>query len=244
MATKKKPAGEKKPAADKKAAPKAAAKKKAVGWPTNKKEGRELRCQLNELEIKQYGREQAEAIQAISHLEDAKKASAARYKSEIEEKQARCSVLSQYVTSGWIEREVSCTWMYEFSGRDEKGKYIPDPSKKILVRDDTGAVVTVCPITDGERQLVFPLEDPRKEPEQPKKPEPKGKKPEKAQAPAGEAFTVLPGGQTITEPTKPKSKSKKKTELKALADLPPPETAPETEPEPSEAAEETPVTEG
>lgn len=237
-------ATKKKPAADKKAAPKAADKKKVVGWPVNKKEGRELRCQLTEAEIKQYGREQAEGWQAINHMEDDMKASAARYKSEIKAKQARCSVLSQYVTSGWIEREVSCTWMYEFSGRDEKGKYIPDPSKKILVRDDTGAVVTVCPITDGERQLVFPLEDPRKEPEQPKKPEPKGNgKSTKPEAPDESAFTVLPGGQTITEPTKPKSKSKKKTELKALADLPPPETAPETEPEPSEAAEETPVTE-
>jgi hypothetical protein len=240
MATK--PSG-KKPAADKKAAPKAAAKKKVVGWPVDKKEGRELRCQLTEAEIKQYGREQAEGWQAINHMEDDMKASAARYKSEIKAKQARCSVLSQYVTSGWIEREVPCTWMYEFKGRDEKGKYIPDPDKKILVRDDTGAVVTICPISDQERQLVFPLEDERKVPE-PKKPEPKGKKAEKPQAPDGEAFTVLPGGQTITEPTKPKSKSKKKpTELKALADLPPTETAPETEPEPSEATEETPVTE-
>lgn len=146
METKKKPS--KKPA--KKAA--------APSWP-KKTEARELRCTLTKDEIQAFGHEQAEAVQAISGLEDAKKASAARYKSEIEEKQARCNRLANYITSGWIEREVSCFWMYEFSGRDkDTKKYIPDPSKKILIRSDTGDVVTCQPITDAERQLVLPLD--------------------------------------------------------------------------------------
>ncbi|MEN3940696.1 hypothetical protein WJU23_05325 [Prosthecobacter sp. SYSU 5D2] len=127
-------------------------------WPESQ-EHRILRCDLSEKETQIYGKEQAELHQEIDSLEEEKKSSASNYKARIEEKGARARRIGNYITSGWQEKDVQCSWIYETAGRDQAtGEMIFHPEKKSLVRDDTGEVVEIREITNEERQMALPMD--------------------------------------------------------------------------------------
>lgn len=128
-------------------------------WPESL-EHRILRCDLSEKETQLYGKEQAELHQEIDGLTEEKKSCASNYKARIEEKGARARRIGNYITSGWQEKEVNCSWVYETAGRDQAtGEMIFHPEKKSLVREDTGEVVEIREITNDERQMALPIDE-------------------------------------------------------------------------------------
>lgn len=127
-------------------------------WP-EAKEKRSLRCDLKPQEINELGRANAQLGQDIDRLEDSKKASAEQYKANITEKEARRRANETSIRNGWVERDVDCVWEFEVAGVDAGTKEkVFHPEKKTLFRSDTGEVVEIRDITEGERQMALPLD--------------------------------------------------------------------------------------
>lgn len=134
-------------------------------WP-EKTEKRQLRVELEPLEIQTLARSSAELGEEIISLEEDKKASAESYKAQISAKIARRRANDTSIRNGWEERGVACRWEFQCCGVDaESGEQIYHPDKKALIREDNGAVVEVKDITDEERQQALPLEEEQSEPE-------------------------------------------------------------------------------
>ena len=113
-------------------------------------ENRALKVILSQKEREEHTQELARSIGDITNLEEDKKASASRYKAQIEEKQARQNRLSTLIQHGWDERSVKCAWHFETSGKDADGNIIYHPEHKSLIREDTGEVVEVKPMSEAD----------------------------------------------------------------------------------------------
>lgn len=106
-----------------------------------------LKCSLTEDEVKEYSQKLARETQNIDLLEDQKKQVTSDLKAQLDAANASCRRLSQLITNGYEYRNVECdTFMDD-----------PEPGKKTTYRKDTGEVVKVERMTDGDRQKPLPL---------------------------------------------------------------------------------------
>jgi hypothetical protein len=127
-------------------------------WPDNK-EKRRLEVQLMTQERLMLAEENARLGSQVDQLEEDKKASASRYKADIEARQSMIRCNNTYIASGKRDKDVDCEWIYEIAGFDSDGNQIEHPDKKTLIRLDNGEVVEIRDISENERQAALPLED-------------------------------------------------------------------------------------
>jgi len=127
-------------------------------WPDNR-EKRLLEIVLNKDERITIAEANAKLGEEKDQLEANKKASASRYKAQIEDVDARIRLNNTYVSTGRQDRQVECYWLYEVAGFDTDGSPIENADRKTLVRADTGGVVEIVGITENERQAALPLGD-------------------------------------------------------------------------------------
>jgi hypothetical protein len=127
-------------------------------WPDNK-EKRRLEVHLQSQERLMLAEENARLGVQVDQLEEDKKASASRYKADIEARQSLIRCNNTYISSGKRDKDVDCEWIYEVAGFDSDGNAIEHADKKTLVRCDTGEVVEIRDITENERQSALPLDD-------------------------------------------------------------------------------------
>ncbi len=128
-------------------------------WPIAE-EKRPLFVVLNPSELEEQARKLAGTVREIGRLEGDAKASAAQWKSRIENEKSKQNHLSTIVAEGREERPVDCEWVYECCGLDSvSGERIHHPEKKALFRKDNGELIEVREITSEERQMSLLPED-------------------------------------------------------------------------------------
>lgn len=108
---------------------------------------RTLAVPLTTIEKVDMGHRLAELYGEYGDAELRKKASADRFKEELEELDGRIAHLARIVRSGEEYRTVECKWRYLF-----------DVNTKELVRMDTGEIVETAAITAEERQLMLQID--------------------------------------------------------------------------------------
>lgn len=127
-------------------------------WPEST-ENRELPVELTEEERLQFARDAFKAHDDVESLKVDKKHAAKNFDQRIKDEETRYDELSDVAKSGHIRRKVPCVWKFETNGVGPDGKEVYHSSMKTLFREDTGAVVEVVPISDGDRQMTMPLGD-------------------------------------------------------------------------------------
>lgn len=127
-------------------------------WPEST-EVRELSVSLTEPEINETARDLVDRLREVESLNASKKASADHYKSKIEEVEKKIEDLSTVVKSGKDRRSIPCRWLFQTNNFDASGAAIFHSEMKTLIREDTGEMVEVKPITSEDRQMNLPLSD-------------------------------------------------------------------------------------
>ena len=127
-------------------------------WPEST-ETRELNVSLTDDQIIEQSRVLIDKLREVETLTAAKKASADNYKTRIEEVEQKIEDVSIVVKSGKDRRQVPCRWLWQTNNFDASGAAIFHSEMKTLIREDTGEVVEVKPITFEDRQVNLPLGD-------------------------------------------------------------------------------------
>lgn len=109
---------------------------------------RNLMCKLTEKEIQGFSRQLAENTQAVSCLEEEKKANAAAFASKISRHRSNISDLARKVTTGQEMRDIDCEWTYDWEG-----------GIKYLHRLDNYEEIEREAIRDYERQDDLPIDE-------------------------------------------------------------------------------------
>ncbi len=111
-----------------------------------KKTTRYLQCQLTTAELLEAGKAQADTSIALGVLENDRKRIMDELKAKASALEAKGCVYAGMVATGYVFRDVPCT---EFLGD-------PKPTKKTIMREDTGAQVAIEDLTESElqRELV------------------------------------------------------------------------------------------
>ena len=117
--------------------------------PEIKKTTQLLRCVLTPDETIAAGKELAEATSELKELEEEKSNIVANFKARSTEKEARITVLTNRIRSGYEYRNVECQTTYDS----------PEEGKKQTVRSDTGEITATEPMTEEEKQRNLPLEE-------------------------------------------------------------------------------------
>lgn len=113
-----------------------------------RKETRNLQYKFSPDELRQLGRDLAEAQIQMRQLEDDKKRVADEWKARISGKDAEIALLSNMVRSGYEYRDIPCEAV------------LNEPvNKKTVRRLDTGEVVGVYDLTDSEKQRTLQFEN-------------------------------------------------------------------------------------
>lgn len=127
-----------------------------LDWP-EATEVRPLDTDLNDDQIVTKARELVDSIRKVEALADQKKANAEHFKALIEDEEKRKDELQNIVKSGKDRTDTICRWHFQTNGINELGELLFHSELKTLVREDTGAVVEIKPITADDRQLHLQL---------------------------------------------------------------------------------------
>lgn len=103
---------------------------------------------ITPIQLGEFSLEQATLYRELKELEEAKKASAAAYKTRIDRVEARLDELAKIVTEGTLETPIECQWQYYYSQGIKK-----------LVRMDTHEVVDEKTLTAEELQGSFEFQE-------------------------------------------------------------------------------------
>ena len=125
-------------------------------WP-EATETRHLPREYNDSDLARMATEMSAVIKKREGIKRQAKDAAAAYKSEVDGLDTELAEYATDIKEGKGTETVLCQWEYETSGRDGDGNFIFHPEMKTLFRIDTGAVITVSPITDEERQMEMTL---------------------------------------------------------------------------------------
>lgn len=107
-----------------------------------------LKCELTEAEKAELASKMAEHQADLEHLEDEKKAVTKDFASRIELVQGTIRRESGTYRQGWEMRDVECVEI-----TDKRAGTLT------VVRQDTGEIVKIRPLTQEERELKLPVED-------------------------------------------------------------------------------------
>ncbi len=111
-----------------------------------------LKYEFNAAERGMIGDELAECTRKIAELKDEAKRFASDFKSKIQEKTSRVTVLANELGTGYTFRDTDCTVTY----------HTPKQGKKTTTRNDTHAVVVVEDMTPYECQEELDLKEAEK----------------------------------------------------------------------------------
>lgn len=136
----------------------AKAEQPGIPWPEST-ETRELNVDLTDEEAHEEALKLIHQLQRVDKLGKEKKASAKEFDTQIGEAETEIARLQAIVLSKQDRREVACHWVFEANGLNDLGNANHHTGMKTLVRDDTGTVVEVLPITGDDRQMVLPISD-------------------------------------------------------------------------------------
>lgn len=125
-------------------------------WPENV-ETRDLPKEYSDADLAAKATEMSVIIKERESIKRQAKDAAAGYKAEIDALDTSLADYATDIKEGKGTERVACKWQYETSGKDGDGNFIYHPEMKTLYRVDTGAVVTVSPITPEERQMEMSL---------------------------------------------------------------------------------------
>jgi hypothetical protein len=114
-----------------------------------KKENINLQYRFSGDELRQLGKDLAEAQIALRQLDDDRKRIADEWKARISAKEAEIASLSNKVSSGYEYRDIPC----EITLNEPIGK-------KTARRTDTGEVAWVRDLTENERQRTLDFSEP------------------------------------------------------------------------------------
>lgn len=106
------------------------------------------RCQLNDDEKIQAGKELAEATNELREIEDDKARIVSDFKAKTTASEARVAVLSNKIRSGYEFRSVECSVAFD----------TPEAGQKQTVRLDTKEVIATAAMTEDEKQRKLGLE--------------------------------------------------------------------------------------
>ena len=129
-----------------------------INW-QSKSETREIGVPLTREEIQDHATTLADTVTTIQELEDEKKINGDRINGAIKEQEKIQNRVSALIRQGHDTKPVPCVWLFEIAGRNDSGAFIRDANYKTIIRQDTGAVIEVKPITNEERQMGLPLEE-------------------------------------------------------------------------------------
>jgi hypothetical protein len=110
---------------------------------------RYLKVMLTEREILDSGRELAREQSQFAKVEIEKAAAAKGYGDELNECRGRIRRLTDAVNDGIIDRDVDCEEIAELENH-----------RVVTVRKDTGEQIDDRAMTDAERQLSLPMDEP------------------------------------------------------------------------------------
>ena len=127
-------------------------------WPEST-EVRELDTDLNDEQLVERGLSLVMHLGEAESLANQKKSSAERFKVLIEEQQEVIDTLSLAIRAKKDRIKTPCRWVFQSNGYDADGALLFHSELKTLVREDTGAVVEIKPITADDRQLHLALGD-------------------------------------------------------------------------------------
>lgn len=128
-----------------------------VDWPEST-ENRELGVTLSDEERIRHGLHLCDQLREAEALAEEKSATAKRYAAAIESKEKEIEETKDIFKTGKVRRNVPCQWKFQIHGLDAEGNGIYHSEMKTLVRDDTGEVVEVKPITQEDRQMNLGLD--------------------------------------------------------------------------------------
>ena len=111
------------------------------------KETQTLKCELTEEELRTAGQDLARNLDEIEALNDSLKEVKADYKAQIESKEASAKVQRNKVRNKYDYRGVTCTRTEDYKA-----------GSVIVVRDDTGSIVTSRKMSPEERQQKMEFE--------------------------------------------------------------------------------------
>jgi len=117
--------------------------------PEIKKTTQLLRCILTPDETIAAGKELAEATSELKELEEEKSNIVANFKAKSTEKEARITVLTNKIRSGYEYRNVECETRYD----------TPEEGRKQTIRLDSNTITATEPMTEEEKQRNLPLEE-------------------------------------------------------------------------------------
>ena len=127
-----------------------------LDWP-EATEVRPLDTDLSDEQLVERGMSLVMHLGEAESLANQKKSSAERFKVLIEEQQEIIDTLSLTIRAKKDRVETLCRWHFQTNGVNEIGELLFHSELKTLVRDDTGAVVEIKPITADDRQLHLQL---------------------------------------------------------------------------------------
>jgi len=130
----------------------------AHDWPEST-ERRELPVKLTETAQIEKAVEYVHAQRAVENAIEAKKHAAKMAAKEIEEMEKARDELGYVVETGKTRQMVHCRWVFESNGLDGAGLPLHHSAMKTLVREDTGEVVEIKPISEEDRQMILPLSE-------------------------------------------------------------------------------------
>ncbi len=125
-------------------------------WP-EATETRHLPREYNDNDLARMATEMSVVIKKREDTKRRAKDAASAFKAEVDGLDTELAEYATDIKEGKGTESVLCQWEYETSGRDGDGAFIFHPEMKTLFRKDTGAVITVSPITDEERQMEMTL---------------------------------------------------------------------------------------
>lgn len=127
-------------------------------WPESV-ERRALLVPFTDHDRSELARKFATVQEQKEDIEDEAKLAAKAAKQRIDALESEISHIAAKIKADGDNRDVECRWVFEVSGIDETGNWIPNPGYKVLVRQDTLEIVCSKAITDEERQMSMPLAD-------------------------------------------------------------------------------------
>lgn len=117
--------------------------------PETKKVTQRLRCNLSDEEKINAGKELAEATNELSSIEEDKTQVMADFKAQVTAQEAKVSMLSNKLRSGYELRNVQCEVIFG----------VPESHQKQTVRLDTNEIVSTETMSEEEKQGNLPLEE-------------------------------------------------------------------------------------
>lgn len=126
-------------------------------WPEHT-ERRPVLIEFNDHDRALIGNTMGEVIEEREALKERKKNSNSAYQAQIDATDETLARHAASLRAGGEHRDTACRWLFEVSGKDDTGAWIPNQQYKTLIVIETGAVIETRQITEEDRQATLSLD--------------------------------------------------------------------------------------